>query len=465
MIFIVTTLVLVGIFNLTKPLPEKIPFESDFQNTSHIQFLSDLTWVNDGSLEKEHEILPAIIQKIDEAKDFIVLDMFLFNTFMGKSLKKDISLSTTLKDALIEKKRQFPLIFICVITDPINRVYNGLVNPDFEELTKAGVNVVFTNLDKLRDSNPLYSAFYRVFFKILGNSPAQTVRSPFGPEKVSIRSYFRLLNFKANHRKTFICNTPSDIFAVVSSFNPHDASSYHVNGGVLFNGQAAVDLLESEKAILEMSGFHDFPEFDFAVADTESKEKIKIATENKIAHNVTTLLNSTTKGDRVDLVMFYLSHREIIAALTSAAERGVVIRALLDANKDAFGMKKNGIPNRVTGKELHDSGVLVKWGHTKGNQLHTKLLFVKKLSGENILITGSANFTRRNLDNFNLETNVVVKAGSETTFFKNVGGHVDTLFANNRSRQFSLDYHELNESSFLKRFLYLFMEKTGISTF
>ncbi|MDY0132411.1 MAG: phospholipase D-like domain-containing protein [Desulforegulaceae bacterium] len=466
MFFIAAILLSTGIFYFIKPLPDGTNFESDFQNVSQIKFLKDLTWVNkENTLEKDHEILNTILKKIDEAKDFILIDMFLFNDFMGKPLKKDQSLSNKLKNALIEKKKQNPDIFICVITDPINTVYNGLVNPIFEELEKNKIKLIFTNLDELRDSNPVYSAFYRVFLKSFGNSPAETIKSPFGDEKVSIRSYFKLLNFKANHRKTFICNTSSDIFAIVSSFNPHDPSSYHLNAGVLFNGKAALDLLESEKAVLEISGFKNFPEFNFNFDNQETREKIKIVTENKISQNLISLINSTQKEDSLELVMFYLSHRKTIKALKSAAKRGVKVKVLLDANKDAFGRKKNGIPNRVTGKELNNSGIFVKWGNTKGNQLHSKLVLIKKSSGENFLITGSANLTRRNLDNYNLETNVIVKAKTDTTFFKDVVNYVNILFSNTDSKQFSLDYDKLGKNLFLKRYLYLFMEKTGISTF
>lgn len=461
---ILIIVLLVGIFNIFKPLPENISFEGNYQNVSKIKFLKDLTWVNESVLEKEHEIFDEIIKKIDEAKDFILMDMFLFNSFMGTPLQNDSSICNKLIKKIIEKKKKNSDIFICIITDPINTVYDGLLNPDFEKLKKNGIHVVFTDLEILRDSNPIYSAFYRVFLKIWGNSPSQTVKNPFGGNKVSLRSYFRLLNFKANHRKTFICNTKEDIFAIVSSFNPHDASSYHLNAGVLFNGKAAVDLIESEKAVLEMSGFKKFPKLNLNFNTSFSSEKIKIVTENKITENIIKLINSTKKGDQIDLVIFYLSHRKIISSLKSASARGVDIRVLLDANRDAFGRKKNGIPNKVTGKELKDCGILVKWGKTKGNQLHSKLMLVKKASGQNFLVTGSANFTRRNLDNFNLETNVIVKAETDTDLFKDVLKYTDTLFSSKKP-QFSINYNELEEPLFYKKYLYLFMEKTGFSTF
>ncbi len=39
--------------------------------------------------------------------------------------------------------------------------------------------------------------------------------------------------------------------------------------------------------------------------------------------------------------MFYLADRQVIKGLLKAAWRGVDIRLILDANKDAFGLEKN----------------------------------------------------------------------------------------------------------------------------
>ena len=55
---------------------------------------------------------------------------------------------------LIARKQAQPAISILLITDPINEVYGGARSPLLDELRRAGIDVVVTDLEKLRDSNP-----------------------------------------------------------------------------------------------------------------------------------------------------------------------------------------------------------------------------------------------------------------------------------------------------------------------
>lgn len=68
--------------------------------------------------------------------------------------------------------------------------------------------------------------------------------------------------------------------------------------------------------------------------------------------------------------MFYFSDRDIINALTNAADRGVNIKILMDPNKDAFGRTKDGTPNRQVASELHKHGIKIRWCNTYGEQCH-----------------------------------------------------------------------------------------------
>ena len=66
-----------------------------------------------------------------------------------------------------------------------------------------GVNVIVTDLVKLRDSNPIYSAVWRSFIRWFGNSAeGGWLPHPFSDaeEQVTARSYLTMVNFKANHR-------------------------------------------------------------------------------------------------------------------------------------------------------------------------------------------------------------------------------------------------------------------------
>src|SRR5690606_1571343 len=130
----------------------------------------------------------------------------------------------------------------------------GVVSSHFERLRSAGVEVVVTPLTPLKDSNPVYSLFWRVLARPFGNASGDLLPNPFGEGRVSLRSYLALLNFKAHHRKTLLADNGDDLVALVTSANPHDGSSAHTNIAVRFDGPDVVDLLETENAVLAMSG-------------------------------------------------------------------------------------------------------------------------------------------------------------------------------------------------------------------
>src|SRR5699024_4667890 len=76
---------------------------------------------------------------------------------------------------------------------------------------------------------------------------------------------------------------------------------------------------------------------------------------------------------------------------------------------------KNGIPNKPVASELmnYKSPPEIRWYKSHGEQYHAK--FMMHDNGEDsTLILGSSNFTRRNLKDLNLETDLVIKAKSDS---------------------------------------------------
>lgn len=428
-------------------------------------FLKDLTFIDvDGKRQVRQEIFDEAFKIISNAEKFILLDIFLYNDFQGSIPVRTRSLSSELTNLLISQKKKYPAIEIFVISDPVNTVYEGIPSKQFSLLKESGINVVITNLDKLPDSNIFYSPFWRLFVRPFGNSTGGSLPNPFGEGSVSLRSYLRLFNFKANHRKVLIADSGDTYIGFVTSANPHDGSSAHGNVAVKFTGPAVQDLIETERAVLNFSGFDSLPKVTVEEKEQRSNIVLQVLTEIKIKDSILNNLEKMNKGDRSDLVMFYLSDRDVISALLDAHERGVVMRVLLDPNKDAFGRNKNGIPNRQVARELHRKGISVRWLDTHGEQCHSKMLHCRNKTGESILILGSANFTRRNLDNFNLETDLLIKGPTEKVVFQDADHYFDTLW-NNKGYQFSIDYKAYEDNSIVRRFRYRFMEATGMSSF
>jgi len=457
----------VGAYNVLKPLPAGISFAGPLRSVDDLAFYRDLTWVDaEGQRRSQQEIFDKAISMIAGARHLVVLDMFLFNDFMGRGHAPYRTLAQEMTDALVAQRSKYPAIQIVVITDPINTVYNGTANPYLERLRAADIQVVFTGLEGLRDSNPVYSSFWRILVRPFGSSPGSLLPNPFGQGRVSLRSYLTLLNFKANHRKVLICDDAGGYSALVTSANPHDGSSAHGNIALFFRGQAAHDLLQTEQAVLDLSGGPVLPLAPGAdLKDPVPGTKVRVLSEGKIKDVLLDTVRKAGAGDKLSVAVFYLSDRDVIRSLKEAHGRGAEVRVLLDPNKDAFGRQKNGIPNRQAGAELTRQGIPVRWSDTHGEQSHAKMLLAEYGHGQGIVILGSANFTRRNLDDLNLETDVAVFAPADAPIIADARGYIDLQWDNRDGKKFSVDYAEYADNSFFRRIVYYLMEYTGMSTF
>ncbi|CAB1217387.1 phospholipase D family protein [Acinetobacter bouvetii] len=454
-----------AIYHTYKPLPAGLDFTGKLRH-AEVNFLADQTYIDArGKQQQDHHIFNEMLKMIDEAQTTIVLDMFLFNKEVGESTLPHQTLAQNLTDALILKHRAQPTIEIKVITDPINSVYGGIAPEHYRQLRAAGIDVIETDLRPLRTSNPLWSGFWYICCQDAGNNPEKGwLANPFGQEKITLRSYFNLFNFKANHRKTLVVDTAQGWKALVTSANPHDGSSRHSNVALVVSGNTAVDVLKTEQAVGRMSK-GDIPmvimgEFE----GDQSLPQVQVLTEQAIYDQTLQLIETAKSGQKIDLAMFYLSERHIVKALIAAHERGVKLRVLLDPNKDAFGRQKNGIPNRQVASELNDAGVPVRWCNTQGEQCHSKMI-VKQDAKNAELILGSANFTARNIKNYNLETNLRVVGSAQAAVFKDANQYFDTAWSNLNDKKMSVDYSRYADESKFKYVIYRFMEWSGLSTF
>lgn len=455
----------VAVYHVNKPLPQGVDFSGPQRTASDVQFLADRTYTVDGERQIQQQIFNEVFKMIANAHHLVLVDMFLFNEYQGKGSEQHRALSDELTEVLIAQKQRYPAMEIQLISDPLNSLYGGLPSKHFTQLKAAGIPVTQTKLTKLRDSNQAYSGFWRLFVQPFGNSEGGWLPNPFGEGKVSVRSYLSLLNFKANHRKLIIADNGEELTALVTSANPHDGSSAHDNVALRFNGQAAWDLLESEKAVLAMSG-KALPkvELEQPSDNTETNLSVQVVTEQAVEKAALAIINQAKSGDKLDMAMFYLSDRDIVEALKSAQTRGVVLRVLLDPNKDAFGREKNGIPNRPVAHELTQAGITVRWCDTHGEQCHAKWLMHRGADKTSMLL-GSTNFTRRNLDNLNLETSVVLTGPANAVPFRRGQSWFDECWYNLYGRHYSVDYENYADERLWPRLLYREMEATGLSTF
>lgn len=458
-------LIATGCYTRLQPMPAGTSFVGTAWPTPDVRFLADRTWVDDaGERHVEQHIFDEVLALVAGAERFVLVDMFLYNDFQGDVREQTRALSGELTDALIARKRAVPELEMVVISDPVNTVYGGIASKHFSALEEAGIPVVLTRLEALRDSNPGYSAFWRVLAQPFGNREGGGLPSPFGDGRVSLRSYLALLNFKANHRKLVIADHGAGWAALVTSANPHDGSSAHGNVAVRFSGRAVADLYETEQAVLLFSGAEPATaRLDPPVADGSTT--VQVRTEGKIHDWLVEQLAGARQGTKVDVAVFYLSDRDVIEGLIGAHGRGATVRVLLDPNKDAFGYEKNGIPNRPVAADLVRAGIPVRWCDTHGEQCHAKMMLLRDPGGAHRLLAGSANFTRRNLEDLNLETSVVVVGDDTSAALRDASAYFESVWSNEPGRRYSVPYEVYADESLPRGLLYQFEEGSGLSTF
>ena len=304
--------------SILKPNPSGMSYRGEAYQIpeSDIDFLYDLTYQNTtGEIVAEQQIFETIFAGIDAAQQYILLDMFLFNSFGDIPNKNFRDVTGELTTKLIEKKQKVPDIRIDFITDQINNVYGGAVSQEVQMLQETGVNVIYTNLRQLRDSNLLYSPIWRVFFQWFGNSRRGGILPhPFSKDEegVTLRSYLIMLNFKANHRKIFLADDHDTVTTIISSANPHNGSSAHSNVALQIQGDFWQEVYSSESFIADFSGENlQEPGFSTTKATpSENSVSVQLLTEDEIEDELLFLLNNVLKGDRISIGTFYLSDQE-----------------------------------------------------------------------------------------------------------------------------------------------------------
>lgn len=472
-----------GYWHLTKPLPGGMHVRGEWASVpaGDVRFLRDITTADAyGRALIDQQIFDDVLRIIAAANEFVVLDFFLFNDHRGEATPAPHrELSSELRDALIARKRAVPRLQILFITDPINGVYGGEPSEDLAALRAAGIDVVITDIDRLRDSNPIYSGFWRLAFEWWSDGESDTgfLPNPLDHESghIGIEAWARLVNFKANHRKVVIADDGTGgITGLVTSANPHDASSAHSNVALRASGPALHALLASELQVARFSGWRgSLRERTAPQAATErdlgGEVRLQVLTEGAILEALDEELGRCAAGDQIDIALFYLAERRVLEALREAALRGANIRLILDPNKDAFGRTKNGIPNRPVASELvtaSDGAIRIRWYRTRGEQFHTKLVAISG-NGRFWMTLGSANLTRRNIDDFNLEANLAIAADEDARVAQDVRDWFEALWRNRAPAgvEYTTDFSVYADASQTKYWAYRVMEATGLSTF
>lgn len=448
-----------------KPLPEGISSAGELHRVDSVEMIYDLSYAQDKEgrkTESELRIFNEIYDMIDQAEEFIVIDLFLFDNYNDEEIDFP-AVAETLTDHLLDKKAENPDFPIYFITDPLNSGYGSYESQFLSTLEDEGVEVIITDLDKLRDSTPLYSGLYRVVFQWFdagGQGWVPNGMSSDAPD-LTVSSYLKMMNIKANHRKAVITEKE----AIISSANPHNASGLHGNMAFKVSGPVINDVLQAEEAVSRFSDGPDFPRIE--ATEQQGQYEVQYLTERKVLDAVLSDIEKTAKGDTVQLAMFYISESSVVRALTDAANRGVTVRLILDANANAFGNEKTGLPNRPVVNEMlaeSENRIEVRWYNAVVGQFHTKSIMIQK-QDETIVMGGSTNYTERAFNDYNLESTLRIEAPNDSELTTEMTQYFDRLW-NNEDALYTLDVEEYQDDfSFWQRGIYGFQKLFKLTTY
>lgn len=448
-----------------KPLPQGVSFAGELHKTNNIQLLTDLTFAQDQkgtNTIHENHIFDEVYRTIEEAEEFVVLDFFLMDGYYDED--EDFpNIAETLSSTVAKKKKANPDMPIVFITDPLNRGYGSYESEWFKKMRDAGVEIVYTDLDELRDSTPVYSGIYRIFFQwfdIGGKGWIANAMASDAP-KMTIASYMTLLNVKANHRKALV----TEKAAIITTSNPHDASGFHGNIALKLDGPIINDILEAEEAVSLFSGGPKLPRIK--TENVEGEYQAQYLTEKKILDALLNDINDTKKGDTIWLGMFFVAERSIVNTLVEAANRGVEVNLILDPNENSFGREKSGLPNRPVVQELVEDTnekINIRWYNTVIGQYHTKTIWIQTPE-HTVISSGAANYTERALENYNLESNVRIIAPNESELALEMEQYFHRLW-NNEDAMYTVEVDEYQSNfTWWQRWIYAFQTYTKITTY
>jgi hypothetical protein len=373
------------LWNSAKPLPPGTHIVSQTSRLSEadVDFLSDYS--------PHQDALAREAAAIDRAEQLIVLDRS--------------PVSRELAQHLLARKRVRPNLKIVLVTDPGNEAFGGSSAQTLASLEQAGIVVARVRLDRLRDSNPLYSGVWRLLFAWWSD--------PFDepPDRVTLAAWSRMHNSKADQRQLAVADDGSGGWTAV-------ISPVAAGAGLILRGSLARAMIASELQIAAWSTDDDrlpsTPPMDLrGVGSIDAR----FLTEGGIETALLDAVGAAGMDDRICIAVDDLSDRRLIAAALQAAARGARVQVLLARNR---------IPNRaVAGEILRGGGgrIDVRW-YRGGGAPHARLLIVRHRT-DLWMNWGSANFTRRNLGDLNLEAAVELRMPAHSALARAVSDYFE----------------------------------------
>jgi hypothetical protein len=415
-------------WNSAKPLPPGTHVVSltSRLSESQVEFLY-------GSAQRQ-DILARQMSTIDRAEQLIVLDR---SPVAGELARR-----------LLARQRARPNLKIVLVTDPGNEAFGGTPFQYLTALEQAGIIVARVRLDRLRDSNPLYSALWRLLFGWWSD--------PFDEAsgRVTLPAWVGMQNSKADQRQLLIADDGSGGWTALVA--PAGARA-----SLTLRGSLARAMIASELQIAAWSTDDDrLPSAPPMEARGVGSIDARFLTEGAIESALLDAIAAAGRDDEICIAVEILSDRRLIAAALRAAARGAHLQVLL---------ARSQMPNQaVAGELLRDGGarsgarsagnIEVRWYSGDAAASSPNLLMVRHRTDVWVNLV-SGNFTRRSLGDLNLESSVELRMPARAAPARAVDDYFAELWSGAAA-----DTHTEDESA-AAYWRYRFAEATGLSSF
>jgi hypothetical protein len=357
-------------WNSAKPLPPGTHIVSQVSRLSE----ADVEFLHEPPLHPG--VLARAVAAIDRADHLVVLDR--------SPVTQELAMH------VLARKRQRPNIQIVVVTDPAHESFGGTPAQTLAALEQAGIIVARVRLERLRDSNPLYSGLWRLVFG-WWSDPFIEASGP-----AAVLAWSRMQNAKADQRQLVIADDGAGGWTAI-------LEGAGARAGLVLRGSLARAMIAGELQIAAWSTDDDRlpigpPMEGRGVGSIDAR----FLTEGAIEAALLDAVGGAGGGDRVCIAVDNLSDRPLIAAMLRAAARGVRLQVVLAQNQ---------MPNQAVARELLREGgghIEVRWYPRGEGASQPKLLLVLHRT-EVWMNLGEAGFSRRNLGDLNLAASVELR--------------------------------------------------------
>jgi len=406
-------------WNSAKPLPPGTHIVSQVSRLSE----ADVDFVRESSPRPDRPARE--MSAIDHAEQLIVVDRSPVSRELGQHL--------------LARKRARPNLRVVLVTDPGNEAFGGTPPERLSSLEESGIIVARVRLERLRDSNPLYSGLWRLMFSWWSDPFDET------PGRITLPAWARMQNFKADQRQLVVADDGSGGWAAI--IGPAGASA-----GLLLRGSLARAMIAGELQIAAWSTDDDrLPAGPPMDGRGVGSIDARFLTEGAIEAALLDAIAAAGSGDEISVAVQNLSDRRLITAALDAAARGARLQVLL---------ARNAMPNQAVAGELLSGGghVEVRWCPADTGASLPKLLVVQH--GNDLWMNvGSANFTRRNLGDLNLESSVELRMPAGAAPARAVTKYFHEIWSNAAA---GTDFADQRPAPYWR---YRFAEATGLSSF